>query len=172
MGVRRREFIAGLGGAAAWAVAARAQQPAQIQRVGVLMPGKNIPDVQDWVLTFEQQLNTLGWSNGRNLRVNDLWGENDPARLSQLAIELISRFSTWATHSPGIGFRLRCGYDRRALGSSQSSAPLWPHHFDAGMRMRLNGKAMLSSGRSPPCRLFDATKWLAERLRLKTGVRS
>jgi putative tryptophan/tyrosine transport system substrate-binding protein len=88
--MRRREFIAALGGAAAWPVAARAQQPAQIQRVGVLMPGKNIPDVQDWVLTFEQQLNTLGWSNGRNLRVNYLWGENDPARLSQLATELIS----------------------------------------------------------------------------------
>ena len=88
--MRRREFIAALGGAAAWPVTARAQQPAQIQRVGVLMPGKNIPDVQDWVLTFEQQLNTLGWSNGRNLRVNYLWGENDPARLSQLATELIS----------------------------------------------------------------------------------
>jgi putative tryptophan/tyrosine transport system substrate-binding protein len=88
--VRRRTFIAGIGGAVAWPVVAGAQQPAQIQRVGVLMPGKNIPDVQDWVLTFEQQLNTLGWSNGRNLRVNDLWGENDPARLSQLATELIS----------------------------------------------------------------------------------
>jgi putative ABC transport system substrate-binding protein len=62
-----------------------------MRRIGALMvTGESTPDVQGFVLTFEQQLNSLGWSKGRNLRVDYRWGAADPERIRDYATELIS----------------------------------------------------------------------------------
>jgi putative ABC transport system substrate-binding protein len=67
--LRRREFIAGLGGAAAWPLAARAQQGDRVRRIGVLMPfDENQPVAKARLSAFTQALAQLGWTDGRNVR--------------------------------------------------------------------------------------------------------
>ena len=67
--MRRREFIAGLG-AAAWPLAARAQQGDRVRRIGVLRPfDENDPAVKFRVSAFTQALAGLGWTDGRNVRM-------------------------------------------------------------------------------------------------------
>ena len=64
--MRRREFIAGLGGAAAWPLAATAQQAERMRRIGVLTTGdENDPEVKTWVSAFTQALAGLGCIDGR-----------------------------------------------------------------------------------------------------------
>jgi putative ABC transport system substrate-binding protein len=88
--MRRREFIAGLGGAAAWPLAARAQQSERMQRIGFLSAvPESDPDVQSWATGFVQGLEKLGWVNGRNLRIDTRFGDADATRLSKLATELV-----------------------------------------------------------------------------------
>jgi putative tryptophan/tyrosine transport system substrate-binding protein len=73
--VKRREFIAGLGGAAAaWPLAARAQQGDRIRRVGVLMNSvATNSEYQSYVAAFIQGLRQLGWIEGQNLRMEVRW---------------------------------------------------------------------------------------------------
>ena len=81
--MRRREFITLLGGlAAAWPPAARAQQVERVRRVGVLMVGTDDADSQGRVAAFQQGLQELGWSEGRNLLITSRWsaGDNDSIR--------------------------------------------------------------------------------------------
>ena len=67
--MRRREFIAGLAGAATWSVATRAQQA--IRRLGVMMTlAENDPEGRSWLLVLTQELSRLGWAEGRNLRID------------------------------------------------------------------------------------------------------
>jgi putative ABC transport system substrate-binding protein len=89
--MRRREFIAGLGGAAAWPVVARAQQqPGRVRRIGVLMPGdENDPLWKPRLSAFTQALADLGWTDGRNVRMDLRWGRGDPNRIRALAQELV-----------------------------------------------------------------------------------
>jgi putative tryptophan/tyrosine transport system substrate-binding protein len=69
--VKRREFIAGLGGVAAWPVVARAQQPERMRRVGVLMPGTaDDAEYQARMAAFLQRLQQLGWTDGRNVQID------------------------------------------------------------------------------------------------------
>jgi putative tryptophan/tyrosine transport system substrate-binding protein len=75
--MQRREFIAGLG-AAAWPLAARAQQPEQIRRIGVLVgPAASDPEVQRWLAAFVQGLDNTGWVEGRNLRIDYRFAAGD-----------------------------------------------------------------------------------------------
>ena len=68
--IRRREFITHLGGAAAWPLAARAQQGGRVRRIGVLWPGdENDLVTKTNVSAFTQALADLGWTDGRNLRM-------------------------------------------------------------------------------------------------------
>ncbi|HYP11080.1 MAG TPA: ABC transporter substrate-binding protein, partial [Xanthobacteraceae bacterium] len=68
--MKRREFITLLGGAAAWPLTARAQQSQRIRRVGVLMAvAESDADVRSGVAIFQQSLQELGWTDGRNLRI-------------------------------------------------------------------------------------------------------
>jgi putative ABC transport system substrate-binding protein len=70
----RRVFITLLGGAAAWSLAARAQQPERMRRVGVLMPSaESDPEYQGSVASFRDALVKLGWVEGRNLRIDYRW---------------------------------------------------------------------------------------------------
>ena len=88
--LRRREFIAALGGAAAWPLAARAQQGDRVRRIGVLMPyDENDPLGNRRVSAFTQALADLGWTDGRNLRLDLRWGGGDINRIRALAQELV-----------------------------------------------------------------------------------
>jgi putative ABC transport system substrate-binding protein len=89
--IGRREFIAWLGSAAAWPVAARAQQSDRVRRIGVLMPNdENDPVTKTWVYAFAQALAGLGWTDGRNMQRDLRWHDNDANRIRALARELIS----------------------------------------------------------------------------------
>jgi putative ABC transport system substrate-binding protein len=89
--MKRREFITLLGGAAvAWSVAARAQQPERMRRVGVLVNrSENDPDGQDVVAAFVRELQRLSWSDGRNVHIDTRWGAGDRDRYRRLAAELV-----------------------------------------------------------------------------------
>jgi putative ABC transport system substrate-binding protein len=90
MTLRRREFIAGLGGAAAWPLAARAQQGGLLRRIGVLMSGdENDPVWKPRLSAFTQALADLGWTDGRNVRMDLGWGGGDINRIRALAQELV-----------------------------------------------------------------------------------
>jgi putative tryptophan/tyrosine transport system substrate-binding protein len=88
--IGRREFISALGGAAvAWPLVVRAQQPEQMRRVGVLMNARaGDPGGQTSVAAFEQALQQLGWSSGRNVTVDTRWGANDVDADRKYAAEL------------------------------------------------------------------------------------
>ena len=87
--MRRREFIAGLGSTAAWPVAARAQQGDRVRRIGMLMLNENDPAQKTYVSAFTQALAGLGWTDGRNLRMDLRWGRTDINRIRALARELV-----------------------------------------------------------------------------------
>jgi putative ABC transport system substrate-binding protein len=89
--VKRREFIAIVGGAAAWPLAARAQQPEGMRRIGVLMNrAADDPHGQARVAAFQQALRQLGWNDGRNVRIDIRWHENDADRSRRYAQELVA----------------------------------------------------------------------------------
>ena len=89
--MRRREFIAGLGSAAAWPVVARAQQPERMRRIGALMNlTADHPESLVRVATFAQGLAEFGWTIGRNLRIEYRWGAGDVDRYPRLAGELVA----------------------------------------------------------------------------------
>jgi putative ABC transport system substrate-binding protein len=88
--MRRREFIAGLGGAAAWPLAARAQQGDRVRRVGVLISVDESDAFAKLQLsTLTQALADLGWIDGRNVRMELRWGGVDINRIRALAQELV-----------------------------------------------------------------------------------
>ena len=90
--LRRREFIGGLGGTAAWPLAARArQQGGRMRRIGVLQAGdENDPRSKPLVSAFDQALADLGWTDGRNLRMDLRWHGDDINRIRALAQELVN----------------------------------------------------------------------------------
>jgi putative tryptophan/tyrosine transport system substrate-binding protein len=87
--VNRRDFITLLGGAAAWPVAARAQQPERMRRIGILLPAAaDDPAWQAWVGAFLQALGELGWTIGRNVRIDTRWAGANAAEIRRHAAEL------------------------------------------------------------------------------------
>ena len=86
--MQRRQFITLLGGAATWPLAARAQQNERIRRIGVLMPfAKDNPEGQARIAAFLQELQRLGWTDGRNLQIEYRWETGD---LRKAATELMA----------------------------------------------------------------------------------
>jgi putative ABC transport system substrate-binding protein len=86
----RREFITLLGGAAAWPLAARAQQGDRVRRIGVLVPyDENDPEPKRRVSAFTQALAGLGWTDGRNVGMDLRWAGADSNRIRALAQELV-----------------------------------------------------------------------------------
>jgi putative ABC transport system substrate-binding protein len=87
--MKRREFIAGLvGAAAAWPVAARAQQRAKLPTIGFLGSGTAAAQSQ-WTAAFVQRLRELGWSEGRNVAIEYRWGEGRSERFAEIAAEFV-----------------------------------------------------------------------------------
>jgi putative ABC transport system substrate-binding protein len=90
--VRRRELITLLGGAAAWwSLAARAQQSERVRRIGALFPqAVNDTDGQAHFVEFVQELQRLGWSAGRNVRIDARWAAGNVGDLRKYAAELVA----------------------------------------------------------------------------------
>jgi putative ABC transport system substrate-binding protein len=89
--IRRREFVGLVGGAAAWPLAARAQQRERMRRIGVLMGlAAGDPETPARLAAFAQGLQQSGWTIGRNVRVDYRFGAGDPDLYRQYAAELIA----------------------------------------------------------------------------------
>jgi putative ABC transport system substrate-binding protein len=89
--MRRRDFITLLGGAAAWPLAARAQQRERMRSVGVLTPfAAHDTEGQNRVTAFAQTLQQLGWSVGQNVRLLYRWGDGTSATMQKYAAELVA----------------------------------------------------------------------------------
>jgi putative ABC transport system substrate-binding protein len=89
--MKRREFIAGLGSAAAWPVMARAQQPDRMRRVGYLTASaESSPFGQAAFAAFRQELNRLGWMDGRNVRIDVRFAAGTGDQLGIYAAQLVS----------------------------------------------------------------------------------
>ena len=89
--MRRREFIALLGGAAAtWPLAARAQQPERIRQIGVLSGLADDTEGRFRVTTFQQKLRELGWTEGHNIHIERRWAAGDVDRIRTYAAELMA----------------------------------------------------------------------------------
>ena len=89
--MKRREFITLLGGAAAaWPLAARAQQQDRMRRIGVLMPqAESDPEQRSWTTAFATRLRELGWRQGENAQIDYRWLGGDTTRAASLAKELV-----------------------------------------------------------------------------------
>src|SRR6516162_210493 len=88
--MNRREFVAGLGSAAAWPLAARAQQGERMRRIGVLMGrDQNDPEMKLSYSAFTQALAGFGWTDGRNVRMDLRWAGDDINRIRAFAQELV-----------------------------------------------------------------------------------
>jgi ABC-type uncharacterized transport system substrate-binding protein len=89
--MRRREFITLLGGAAAtWPLAARAQQPYRMRRMGVLLGNAEDHEAQSWVAALREELGKLGWTEGRNIEIDIRWAAADVASMKRFAKELVA----------------------------------------------------------------------------------
>jgi hypothetical protein len=90
--VKRRELITLRGGAAAaWPFATRAQQPERMRRIGVLTNlTENDPEGQARIAGFLQGLQQLGWTDGRNVRIDTRWTAGDVERIRKHAAELVA----------------------------------------------------------------------------------
>jgi hypothetical protein len=110
--MKRREFIAGLGSAAAWPLTARAQQGDRVQRIGVLMPGnENDPLAKARVTAFTQALADLGWTDGRNVWMDLRWHGDDNNRARALARDLVSFPLAAPTSTNRANLPLPCTHD-------------------------------------------------------------
>jgi putative tryptophan/tyrosine transport system substrate-binding protein len=90
--MKRREFITLIGGAAAtWPLAVRAQQPEPMRRIGVLMgfPESDL-QAQSFIAAFRDGLQKLGWTDGRNVRIETRWTALDKELMQQFAKELVA----------------------------------------------------------------------------------
>src|SRR5262245_42964630 len=89
--MRRREFISLVAGSAAWPLAARAQQPSGMRLIGVLTAySESDPEAQARVGAFREGLQKLGWTEGRNIRIDARWATSDAALVQRFAQELVA----------------------------------------------------------------------------------
>jgi putative tryptophan/tyrosine transport system substrate-binding protein len=88
--MRRRDFIAALGGATAWPVSARAQQGERVRRIGIMAGAQETASWRDGVTAFRQALEQAGWSDGRNVRFEVRFGAGDRAKMRGQARELVA----------------------------------------------------------------------------------
>jgi putative tryptophan/tyrosine transport system substrate-binding protein len=109
--MKRREFLIVVGGAAAaWPLAARAQQSAELRRVGVLMNyNKDDQEIQGWLAIFHETLGKLGWTDGQNIKFEYRWAGDDASLTQQAAKELVKLQPDLilSPSSPGTAFVLK-----------------------------------------------------------------
>jgi putative ABC transport system substrate-binding protein len=103
--MRRREFITAIAGsAAAWPLAAHAQQPERVRRIGVLMPTADDLEARTRLTTFQQALQGLGWTDGRNVHIDSRFSAGNAAATRKFAAELaaLAPDVILAVGSPGL----------------------------------------------------------------------
>ena len=90
--MRRREFVTLVGGAAAWPIAAHAQQGERMRRIGALSSGGAVDDTETktFLAAFRQELEQLGWTEGRNVQIDARFGQGDADRIRKYAAELVA----------------------------------------------------------------------------------
>jgi ABC-type uncharacterized transport system substrate-binding protein len=106
----RRQFITLFGGAAAWPLAARAQQPKRMRRIGVLIPlVANDLEARTRLTAFQQALQELGWIDGSNVHIDTRWSAGNAADTRKYAEELVALAPDviFASGSPGLGSALQ-----------------------------------------------------------------
>ena len=103
--MQRRSFLTFLGGtAAAWPLAARAQQPERMRRIGVLLGlTESDPEGPPRVAIFKQELQNLGWTENRNIQIEYRWAGGDADRTRTLAAELAGTMPDVAVAPKRIG---------------------------------------------------------------------
>src|SRR5262249_51236859 len=90
--VRRREFITLLGAAAAWPLAARAQQGGRVRRIGILMPyPETETDIQTRVRALKEELQRLGWTEGSKIEFDERWTADNMELVRSNAASLVGR---------------------------------------------------------------------------------
>jgi putative ABC transport system substrate-binding protein len=90
--MKRRAFITLLGGAAAWPLAARAEQPDRVRRLALLTPyAESDPEGQARLAALREGLQKLGWAEGRNIRIDNRWGALDAESMQRFAKELVAQ---------------------------------------------------------------------------------
>jgi putative ABC transport system substrate-binding protein len=89
--LKRRDFIALLGGTAAWPMMAQAQQGERLRRISVLMGIESGPDARTRIAAFRRGLLELGWIDDRNVRIDVIWGPGDPGHVRSDAAELVRK---------------------------------------------------------------------------------
>jgi len=107
--MKRRKFITLLSGAAAWPVAARAQQPERVRRIGVLVPTADDLEARTRFTTFQQALQGLGWTDGRNVHIDSRFSAGNAADTRKYAAELaaLAPDVILAVGSPGLPLLLQ-----------------------------------------------------------------
>ena len=89
--LKRREFMTLLGAATAWPLSVRAQQSDRMRQIGVLMAhAGDDPQVQARIAAFQQALATLGWTDGRNVKIDIRWATTNADELRRHAAELVA----------------------------------------------------------------------------------
>src|SRR5712692_1145258 len=89
--MKRREFITLVGGAAAWPLAARGQQPGRMRRIGMLMSAsESDTEYQSLLATFRDELKKMGWGEGRNIGIDYRWKAVDEKSRQRLAKEVVA----------------------------------------------------------------------------------
>lgn len=119
--MRRREFIAGLGSATAWPLAARAQQADRIRRIAMpMVTAENDPQSRSWVAAFVEALEALGWKVGRNLQIDYRFDIFDDARAQSAIAERLKL-------SPDLILAHCRGYASSAAGNSHCPNRVYSH---------------------------------------------
>jgi putative ABC transport system substrate-binding protein len=88
--MNRRAFIAALGSAAAWPIAARAQQPEHVRRLAIIMAAGKTAEYVAAFAAFEKALGSLGWKQGDNLRIDDRWAAGGQEQARAAAKEIVA----------------------------------------------------------------------------------
>src|SRR6516164_10033623 len=97
--IGRRKFLATLGGAAAWPLAARGQQPAKLPTIGFFSAG-SAAALSNWLAALARRLVELGWIEGRTVAIEYRWAEGRNERLAEIAAEFVQRkVDVIVTHS-------------------------------------------------------------------------
>jgi hypothetical protein len=119
--MRRRQFITVIGSAAAWSLAARAQQPTATRRIGVLMNfGSDAPEGQARVAALMQALQKLGWNEGDNIRTDVRWPGDDEERFRKYSGGL----AAYGPNTVNIFGRAATYVDRVLKGAKPSELPV------------------------------------------------
>jgi putative ABC transport system substrate-binding protein len=150
--MRRRDFITLLGGAAmAWPLAARAQQPERMRRIGVLMNfAESAPGAQARLAAVREELQRLGWRDGGNVRFDYRWSAGDVRRLPAAAAELVAM-------QPDV---IASGGGQDAVKNATTTIPVVQVGVAGGMVASLARPSGNFTGLTIGTGLENAEKWL------------